>query len=56
MKKQYINPTTSVMTINTVSMIAASIEIGDPMSGGNAVSREDLGLWEDEDDYDSFFE
>ena len=31
MKKEYLNPTTSVIYIETAHMIAASLEIGDPL-------------------------
>ena len=66
MKKKYINPTLSVVEINTIQMIATSVGFGDgTMDGSAAASREDdlLGednagfrrhnVWDDEEEYDN---
>ena len=55
MKKIYINPTTQVLKVELSKMVASSIEIGDPTPGGNAVSREDMGSWDDEDGFSTLF-
>lgn len=48
MKKKYVNPTLSVVEINTVQMIAASAGFGEGTKDGSvAASREDDLLWED---------
>ena len=50
MKKKYINPTLSVVEINTIQMIATSVGFGDgTMDGSAAASREDDLLWEEND-------
>ena len=52
MKKTYMNPTTTVVKIDTVEMIAASgfsETLGTTeQSGGNALGRSDEDLWSDE--------
>ena len=49
MKKTYQNPTTTVVTIKTVKMIATSLAVGNAYQEGNVVlSRESDGdFWDD---------
>lgn len=50
MKKKYVNPTLSVVEINTVQMIATSAGFGEGAKDGSvAASREDDLLWEEND-------
>ena len=51
MKKTYQNPTTTVVTIKTVKMIAQSLSVGEEYHSGDVVlSRENDGdFWDDEE-------
>ena len=50
MKKTYQNPTTTIVKIKTVKMIATSLSVGEEYSGGTILSREGDGLWEDDEE------
>ena len=46
MKKEYINPTTEIVNVETAQMIAQSISIGDPIdSAVGAESRDEFDIW-----------
>ena len=51
MKKTYQNPTTTVVTIKTVKMIAQSLRVGNEYKENDVVlSREGDGFWEDDEE------
>ena len=53
MKKTYQNPTTTIVKIKTVKMIATSnqqLQVGEEYSGGTILSREGDGFWEDDEE------
>ena len=51
MKKTYQNPTTTIVKIKTVKMIAASLRVGEAYQENDVVlSREGDGFWEDDEE------
>lgn len=53
MKKNYINPSTTVFRIETQQMIAESAPFGEgKKDGGLAASRRHRNVWDDEDEFD----
>ena len=52
MKKTYQNPTTKIVKIQTMQMIAQSVGVGSEYQSGNAVLSRRGNSWDDEDDYD----
>ena len=50
MKKTYQNPTTTIVKIKTVKMIATSLSVGEAYQKDDVVlSREGDSLWDDEE-------
>lgn len=58
MKKTYNNPSTTVVKVQTVQMIAVSLDGFNSTlnstggDGSNALGRRNNSYWDDEDDYD----
>lgn len=52
MKKIYMNPTTTVVNIQTIVMNTGSISVGIDGSANSAESRGSFGIWGDELDED----
>ena len=49
MKKTYQNPTTKVVMIKPIQMIAKSVGVGDTYSGTEVLSREADDFWDEEE-------
>lgn len=58
MKKKYINPTTTVLMIETTRMIAAStLGFGDPVDNADVAESPGFdSFWDNDGDLDNLFE
>ena len=50
MKKVYINPTTSIVNIETAQMIAASIGFGDSVESAAGAESRKGSFWDDDEE------